>query len=76
MVIYSIFLFVSIKIDINQEGVIIFESIFEHAAIEDINPIVMNGISTKTANHDFFSQVGAGYLMGDAEAMTDDDYDF
>ncbi len=36
----------------------------------------MNGISTKTANHDFFSQVGAGYLMGDAEAMTDDDYDF
>lgn len=53
-----------------------FESIFEHAAIEDINPIVMNGISTKTANHDSFSQVGAGYLMGDAEAMTDDDYDF
>ncbi len=53
-----------------------FDSIFEHAAIEDINPIVMNGISTETANHDFFSQVGAGYLMGDAEAMTDDDYDF
>ena len=53
-----------------------FEAIFKHAAIEDINPIVMNGISTETANHDFFSQVGAGYLMGDAEVMTDDDYDF
>ena len=41
-----------------------------------MNPIVMNGISIETANHDFFSQVGAGYLMGNAEAMLDDDYDF
>lgn len=53
-----------------------FAAIFNHAAIEDINPIVMNGISTETANHDFFSQVGAGYLMGNAEAMSDEDYDF
>ena len=28
----------------------------------DVNPIVMNGISTGTSNHDFFSQVGNGYL--------------
>ena len=48
-----------------------FAAIFNHAAIEDINPIVMNGISTETANHDFFSQIGAGYLMGNAEAMSD-----
>ena len=53
-----------------------FAAIFNHAAIEDINPIVMNGISMETANHDFFSQFGAGYLMGNAEAMSDEDYDF
>lgn len=49
---------------------------FEEATANAVNPIVMNGISIETANHDFFSQVGAGYLMGEAEAMTDDDYDF
>ncbi|MBE9389119.1 class 1b ribonucleoside-diphosphate reductase subunit beta [Vagococcus salmoninarum] len=40
----------------------------------DVNPIVMNGISTGTSNHDFFSQVGNGYLLGSVEAMKDDDY--
>ncbi len=53
-----------------------FPARFDHAAIEDIDPIVMNGISTETANHDFFSQVGAGYLMGTAESMQESDYDF
>ncbi|WP_338215905.1 class 1b ribonucleoside-diphosphate reductase subunit beta [Lacticaseibacillus salsurivasis] len=42
----------------------------------DVNPIVMNGISTSTANHDFFSQVGNGYRLGQVEAMNDDDYNF
>ncbi|GAX00897.1 class 1b ribonucleoside-diphosphate reductase subunit beta [Secundilactobacillus silagei] len=42
---------------------------------DDVNPIVMNGISTTTANHDFFSQVGNGYLLGNVEAMQDGDYD-
>ena len=42
----------------------------------DVNPIVMNGISTGTANHDFFSQVGNGYLLGSVEAMQDDDYNY
>ncbi|MFD1428738.1 class 1b ribonucleoside-diphosphate reductase subunit beta [Lacticaseibacillus mingshuiensis] len=42
----------------------------------DVNPIVMNGISTSTANHDFFSQVGNGYRLGEVEAMSDDDYKF
>lgn len=40
----------------------------------DVNPIVMNGLSTGTSNHDFFSQVGNGYLLGTVEAMQDDDY--
>lgn len=43
---------------------------------EDVNPVVMNGISTSTSNHDFFSQVGNGYLLGNVEAMKDSDYDF
>jgi ribonucleoside-diphosphate reductase beta chain len=34
----------------------------------------MNGISTTTSNHDFFSQVGNGYRLGQVEAMSDDDY--
>ena len=41
---------------------------------EDVNPVVMNGISTSTANHDFFSGVGNGYLLGAVEAMDDSDY--
>ncbi|MCK8625025.1 class 1b ribonucleoside-diphosphate reductase subunit beta [Apilactobacillus xinyiensis] len=41
---------------------------------EDVDPIVMNGISTSTANHDFFSQVGNGYRLGEVEAMNNDDY--
>ncbi len=53
-----------------------FDAYYKDVLPSDVNPIVMNGISIETANHDFFSQVGAGYLMGDAEAMLDDDYDF
>ena len=43
---------------------------------EDVNPVVMNGISTSTSNHDFFSQVGNCYLLGNVEAMQDSDYEF
>lgn len=42
----------------------------------DVNPVVMNGISTTTSNHDFFSQVGNGYLMGEVEPMEDEDYNY
>lgn len=52
-----------------------FDTLFE-VGREDINPLVMNGISTETGNHDFFSQVGNGYLLGVVEAMDDNDYDF
>lgn len=53
-----------------------FPSYYDEGTAEHVNPIVMNGLSTDTSNHDFFSQVGSGYLMGEAEAMDDDDYDF
>lgn len=49
--------------------------LFEDKA-EDVNPIVMNGLSTGTANHDFFSSVGNGYLMSPVEVMKDSDYDY
>lgn len=43
---------------------------------EDVNPVILNGMSTSTANHDFFSQVGNGYRLGNVEAMSDSDYHF
>jgi ribonucleoside-diphosphate reductase beta chain len=52
-----------------------FDPLFPDTAA-DVNPIVMNGLSTGTSNHDFFSQVGNGYLLGQVEAMEDTDYDF
>lgn len=48
--------------------------LFETTAA-DVDPIVMNGISTTTSNHDFFSQVGNGYLLGNVETVTKDDFD-
>ncbi|GAK30605.1 ribonucleotide reductase, beta subunit [Weissella oryzae SG25] len=43
---------------------------------DDVNPVVMNGISTTTSNHDFFSQVGNGYRLGELETMEDADYNY
>jgi ribonucleoside-diphosphate reductase beta chain len=42
---------------------------------DDVNPIVLNGLSTGTTNHDFFSAVGNGYLMSVVEDTRDSDYD-
>lgn len=53
-----------------------FDMIFMDSTAEVVNPIIMNGISTESSNMDFFSQVGNSYLMGESEAMDDDDYDF
>lgn len=50
-----------------------FDPLFSTTAA-DVDPLVMNGISTSTSNHDFFSQVGNGYLMGEVEPTTNDDY--
>ena len=51
------------------------DPLFEET-IADVDPIVLNGLSTTTSNHDFFSQVGNGYLLSDVEEMTDTDYDY
>jgi len=46
-------------------------------AEEDINPIVLNGISTRTKQHDFFSKKGNGYVRTiHVETLTDDDFRF
>ncbi|WP_225744575.1 class 1b ribonucleoside-diphosphate reductase subunit beta [Marinilactibacillus sp. Marseille-P9653] len=50
-----------------------FDPLFPDQA-NDVDPIIMNGISTGTSNHDFFSQVGNGYLLGMVESMEDEDY--
>ena len=45
--------------------------------VEDVNPIVFNGISTKTKQHDFFSKKGNGYVRTlNVEPLTDDDFNF
>jgi ribonucleoside-diphosphate reductase beta chain len=49
--------------------------LFQDSA-DDVNPIVLNGLSTGTTNHDFFSAVGNGYLMSAVEDMKDSDYDY
>lgn len=42
----------------------------------DVDALVMNGLSTTTGNHDFFSQVGNGYLLGMVEELSAEDYEF
>lgn len=44
---------------------------------EEVNPIVLNGISIETKNHDFFSTKGNGYIKStNVEYLSDDDFDF
>jgi ribonucleoside-diphosphate reductase beta chain len=46
-------------------------------AEEEINPIVQNGISTQTKQHDFFSKKGNGYVKAlNVEPLTDEDFIF
>lgn len=40
----------------------------------DINPIVLNGLSTETKTHDFFSTKGNGYQKGVYEELQDEDF--
>ncbi len=48
-----------------------------HYPDEDINPIVLNGLSTKTKVHDFFSKKGNGYVRASkVEKMQDEDFIF
>lgn len=50
-------------------------TLFDDTA-DDVNPIVLNGLSTSTTNHDFFSSTGNGYLMSPSEDMRDSDYNY
>ncbi|MEC3848627.1 class 1b ribonucleoside-diphosphate reductase subunit beta [Bacillus velezensis] len=50
-----------------------FDPYFEE---ERPNPIVMNGLNTKTKSHDFFSQKGNGYKKATVEAIKDSDFYF
>jgi len=44
---------------------------------EEVNPIVFNGISTRTKQHDFFSKKGNGYIRTiHVEPLSDDDFRF
>jgi len=47
-----------------------------HFPDELVNPIVINGLSTKTKSQDFFSMKGTGYKKATAEALKDEDFYF
>ncbi|CEI73286.1 MULTISPECIES: class 1b ribonucleoside-diphosphate reductase subunit beta [Romboutsia] len=46
----------------------------EYYKVSEINPIVLNGLSTETKNHDFFSTKGNGYQKGVYEELKDEDF--
>lgn len=43
---------------------------------EDINPVVLNGLNTKSKSHDFFSMKGNSYKMAIIEPIKDEDFIF
>ncbi len=51
-----------------------FDPLFATSTADKVNPLVMNGISTSSSNHDFFSAVGNSYLVGEVSPMKDVDY--
>ncbi|WP_373600306.1 class 1b ribonucleoside-diphosphate reductase subunit beta [Paraclostridium bifermentans] len=46
----------------------------EYYKVGEINPIVLNGLSTETKSHDFFSTKGNGYQKGIYEELEDEDF--
>lgn len=48
-----------------------FEGLYN---VNAINPIVLNGLSTETKTHDFFSTKGNGYQKGVYEELEDEDF--
>ena len=48
-----------------------FEAVYE---VTPVNPIVLNGLSTETKTHDFFSTKGNGYQKGIYEELQDEDF--
>ena len=53
-----------------------FDKRFKEVTERDINPIVLNGLSTETKTHDFFSTKGNGYQKGVYEQLEDEDFIF
>lgn len=53
-----------------------FEAMFP-ATVTDVNPSILASLSPGAdENHDFFSGSGSSYVIGKAEATSDDDWDF
>lgn len=53
-----------------------FEPMFD-VTEEDVNAVVMNGMSIETKNHDFFSTKGNGYVKNThVEPLKDEDFIF
>lgn len=50
-----------------------FEDVYK---VSPVNPIVLNGLSTETKTHDFFSTKGNGYQKGVYEELEDEDFNF
>lgn len=50
-----------------------FEPYFKE---EEINPVVLNGLNTKSKSHDFFSMKGNSYKMAIVEPIKDEDFIF
>lgn len=50
-----------------------FDALYTHG---HVNPIVLNGLSTKTKSHDFFSMKGNGYKKATVEQIQDNDFYF
>ncbi|AGK86985.1 ribonucleotide reductase class Ia beta subunit [Bacillus phage SIOphi] len=50
-----------------------FDTYFDE---EEVNPIVLNGLSTKTKSHDFFSMKGVGYKKATVEPLKNEDFYF
>lgn len=48
-----------------------YENYYE---VKPVNPIVLNGLSTETKTHDFFSTKGNGYQKGIYEELQDEDF--
>lgn len=46
----------------------------DYYKVKPVNPIVLNGLSTETKTHDFFSTKGNGYQKGIYEELKDEDF--
>lgn len=50
-----------------------FDGVYDH---KPVNAMVLNGLSTQTKSHDFFSMKGNGYRKSKVEPIRDEDFKF